>query len=180
VTRDITERKAFEERLEYQATHDPLTGLPNRTLFHDRLELALARARRSNRPVAVLFCDVDHFKVVNDSLGHGAGDRLLVALAQRLRSALRPGDTVARFGGDEFVVLCVGNVDVEGLAALAERIDSTVREPIELETGVAALGVSVGIAETWSHADDVALLTLRADRAMYRAKSAGKGQYAFH
>jgi diguanylate cyclase (GGDEF)-like protein/PAS domain S-box-containing protein len=181
---DVTARKEMErllrdqnERLSFQANYDALTGLPNRMLFERTLERI---ADGPDRRVAVLFCDLDGFKDVNDSFGHDGGDAVLAEIADRLRGAVRDGDTVARFGGDEFVVLCVGNVDVEGLAALAERIDSTVREPIELETGVAALGVSVGIAETWSHADDVALLTLRADRAMYRAKSAGKGQYAFH
>jgi diguanylate cyclase (GGDEF)-like protein len=93
---------------------------------------------------------------------------------------VRDGDTVARYGGDEFVVLCVGDVDSDGLVALADRIDATVREPVELDGGTASLGVSVGIAEACSTDDDLGLITLRADRAMYRAKSAGKGQYAFH
>ncbi len=181
---DVTARKEMErllrdqnERLSLEANYDALTGLPNRMLFERTLERV---ADGPDRRVAVLFCDLDGFKDVNDNFGHDGGDAVLVEIAERLRAEVRDGDTVARFGGDEFVVLCAGNVDAEGLAALAERIDATVRQPVQLERGAASLGVSIGIAEAWSGADDVALLMLRADRAMYRAKSAGKGQYVFH
>ena len=135
VMHDISERKEFESQLAHQATHDPLTGLPNRVLLLDRLEQArspgpVATAQR----VAVLFLDLDHFKVVNDSLGHGVGDRLLVAIADRLRSVVRPGDTIARFGGDEFVVLCEDLETREDAVAVAERVNSVVSGPFPSTT----------------------------------------------
>jgi diguanylate cyclase (GGDEF)-like protein/PAS domain S-box-containing protein len=180
---DVTGRMEVErllrdqnERLSFQVNYDALTGLPNRTLFERTLErLAVGPAEQ----VAVLFCDLDGFKVVNDNFGHDGGDAVLVEVARRLRRAVRDGDTVARYGGDEFVVLCTGDVDAGGLAALADRIDATVRDPVVLEGGAASLGVSIGIAEASTTDDDLGLVTLRADRAMYRAKSAGKGQYSF-
>jgi diguanylate cyclase (GGDEF)-like protein/PAS domain S-box-containing protein len=181
VTRDISERKAFEARLAHEATHDPLTGLPNRTLFLDRLGVALSRAERTGRRVAVLFCDLDQFKVVNDSLGHGAGDQLLCLLADRLRSTIRPGDTVARFGGDEFVVLCDDLTEHDDATLIAERIGAAVRQPCRVgstnETEV-FVSISVGIALTCAQdgTPEPDALIRDADAALYRAKARGRNR----
>jgi diguanylate cyclase (GGDEF)-like protein len=171
------ERKRAEVALAHQALHDPLTELPNRALFLDRLEQALARAQRSSVNVAVLFLDLDRFKVVNDSLGHEAGDRLLVDVANRLRGVVRPGDTVARFGGDEFTILC----DVRGerdAVLIAERVAAAVEAPFTLDDNEAFLTTSLGIALTTGRVDARAEALIRdADAAMYRAKERGKSRY---
>ncbi|HEV7461929.1 MAG TPA: EAL domain-containing protein [Solirubrobacteraceae bacterium] len=171
------ERKRAEVALAHQALHDPLTGLPNRALFLDRLEQALARARRSPVGIAVLFLDLDRFKVVNDSLGHEAGDRLLVDVAHRLRDVVRPGDTVARFGGDEFTILC----DVRGehdAVLIAERVAAAVEAPFTLDDNEAFLTASLGIALTTEHEAARGEALIRdADAAMYRAKERGKSRY---
>ena len=175
VTRDVSERKAAELQLAHQAMHDALTGLPNRTLFRDRLEQALRRARRQEGGVAVLFVDLDRFKLINDSFGHAAGDRLLCDVAARLRSALRPADTIARFGGDELTVLCE---DVHGEAdarAIARRIATLFDEPFVVEDGEAFMQASIGIALADGGADPDDLLR-DADAAMYRAKECGRSR----
>jgi diguanylate cyclase (GGDEF)-like protein/PAS domain S-box-containing protein len=178
VFRDITERKAFEDRLARHAFHDDLTGLPNRRVFLDRLEQALRRSQRRGAVHAVLFADVDRFKLVNDSVGHQAGDRLLVTIAERLSAALRPGDTLARFGGDEFTVLLEdvsGVADAEGVAA---RLLESLHAPISLPDGhevVAAVSIGITLASGTASADDV---LHDADVAMYQAKSSGAGRYA--
>ncbi len=170
---DVTERHAFEARLAHQATHDPLTGLPNRALFMDRLGMALTRDEHSDRVPGVLFVDLDHFKSVNDSRGHAAGDEVLVTTAERLRRSVRAGDTVARFGGDEFTVLCEGIDEVEA-RAVAERIRDTVSSPITLADGEVTVGVSVGVARVDTLDTTAESLLQRADAAMYAAKQQGR------
>ena len=174
---DITERVAFEEQLSYHAFHDSLTGLPNRRLFLDRLQHALQRAGRSGELHAVLFADVDRFKVANDSLGHQAGDELLATIADRLRVLVREGDTLARFGGDEFTLL-VENVGAPANAeGIAEALLRAVHEPIVLGCGrevVASVSVGIAFAVAGGSADDV---LHDADVAMYQAKRLGAGHF---
>jgi len=177
---DVTKRREAEERFEHQALHDLLTGLPNRRLLVDRLEQALRRIRRQEgRKVAVLFMDLDDFKVVNDSLGHEAGDLLLVVVAQRLKRCLRPEDTLARFGGDEFVVLLEDVEDPGEVVRIAERITEELRSPFTLEGrelyASASIGVSWGDARTKTSED----LLRDADTAMYQAKRDGSGYRVF-
>ena len=175
--RDITERKAFEDELARHAFHDALTGLANRRLFIDHLDHALRRSERSNEEHAVLFADIDRFKIINDSLGHHAGDQLLVAIAERIRAALRPGDTLARFGGDEFTVLLEGVSGVEDAVGAVERIGAALRQPIMLPEGHEMVPtLSIGIALTSGKTRDDILHD--ADVAMYQAKAKGRtGHY---
>jgi diguanylate cyclase (GGDEF)-like protein/PAS domain S-box-containing protein len=177
---DITERRALRERLAHAAIHDPLTGLPNRVLFLDRLDRALSRAVRHHRRVAVIFLDLDRFKLVNDSMGHDTGDRLLEAVADRLKLALRPSDTVARFGGDEFVVLCDEVDDQAGAVEVAERLRAMLAQPIVLADGEIFVTASLGIALSGTGHDSAAVLLRDADAAMYTAKEAGPGQIQIH
>jgi diguanylate cyclase (GGDEF)-like protein/PAS domain S-box-containing protein len=172
---DITERKTLGDRLAYQAAHDPMTGLANRATFTDEVSHALETATSGGQRVAVLFIDLDHFKLVNDGLGHAAGDELLMTVAHRLRSALRPHDVVARFGGDEFVVLCR---DVPSLAAamdVAQRVNSALEMPVILIEGEVFVSASIGIAFS-SEDDNAETLLQHADAAMYRAKNDGRAR----
>jgi diguanylate cyclase (GGDEF)-like protein/PAS domain S-box-containing protein len=175
--RDITERKALEQQLHHQAFHDLLTGLPNRALFMDRLQHALTRANRRGSKVAVLFTDLDNFKVINDSLGHKAGDLLLVAVAERLKACLRPEDTAARLGGDEFTVLVEDIANVGEVVQIAERIAEILQPPFTLEEQEVFTTVSIGIAFNNSAQAQPADLLRHADLAMYRAKHRGKARY---
>ena len=176
---DVTDRKRAEQRLQHDALHDALTGLPNRVLFLDRLDQAIRRAKRANpaAAAAVLFLDLDRFKLVNDSLGHQVGDRLLVAVARRLESAVRPPDTVARLGGDEFTVLLDGVANVHEASLIAERVHHTLRTPFEIDDRELFIDASIGIALADSDAAPDTVLR-DADVAMYRAKAEGKGRSA--
>jgi diguanylate cyclase (GGDEF)-like protein/PAS domain S-box-containing protein len=174
---DVTERREAREALAYQALHDPLTGLPNRALFLDRLRVALARAGRSHSLVGVLFLDLDRFKVINDSLGHDAGDRLLCAMAGRLLTTLRPSDTAARFGGDEFVILCEDLETEAETLAIAERITTAIAAPCPLDEGEVHVTTSIGMALTDDPETVPEDLVRDADAAMYRAKERGKNRY---
>ncbi|CAN5885699.1 hypothetical protein BH23ACT11_BH23ACT11_15930 [soil metagenome] len=175
--RDITERKVLEEQLTYQAFHDSLTFLPNRDLFLERMEHALARLSRRQCYIAVLFMDLDNFKVVNDSLGHEVGDRLLRAVSERLRTCIRPEDTIARFGGDEFTMLLEDVTHVDEAKRVAERITEVLQPPIELEQQEVFANITIGIALGTSSEDEAEDLLRKADMAMYEAKKNGKAQY---
>lgn len=174
---DITERKDLEERLRYQAFHDALTNLPNRAFFLDQLARALQAAARTGREIAVLFLDLDDFKRINDSLGHDAGDQLLVAVADRLRQGLRSGDTAARLGGDEFTVLLEQVASRNEALQLADRIADRLSEPFTLSGRAVFITPSVGIA-FGTAADEPAEILRAADLAMYRAKARGKARVA--
>jgi diguanylate cyclase (GGDEF)-like protein len=171
------ERKRSDVELAYQALHDPLTGLPNRVLFLDRLGVALHRLRRSNASLTVMFLDVDNFKLTNDSLGHAAGDRVLVALAQRLQELLRPSDTMARFGGDEFTFLFEDLESERAAVLIVERLIRTAGLPVSLDGGEASIAVSIGIAIATDPATEPDDLIRDADIAMYRAKAQGGSRF---
>ena len=173
---DVTDRRTLRERLAHAAIHDPLTGLPNRVLFMDRLEVALSRAKRQGRRVAVAFLDIDRFKLVNDSMGHDSGDRLLVAVAGRLRAALRVNDTVARLGGDEFTVLCEEVSDDASALEAAERLVDALRHPFDLVESEVFVTASLGLAVSGSPGDSPSSLLRDADTAMYVAKERGRAR----
>jgi len=173
--RDIGRQKETVARLQHSALHDALTGLPNRTLFLDRLGVARSRLKRApGRRFAIMFLDLDGFKAVNDTLGHGAGDALLVKVAVRLRECVRPEDTVARLGGDEFAVLLEDAGSVWDVEQVAARIRAAVGRPMGLRSGTARVGVSLGFEIVEDHAGTAEETLHKADVAMYRAKAAGK------
>jgi diguanylate cyclase (GGDEF)-like protein/PAS domain S-box-containing protein len=178
IQRDVTERKVLEEQLRYQVLHDPLTGLPNRVLFMERLEHALSLADRKPRLNAVLFADLDDFKVVNDSLGHEAGDDLLKQVAQRVRTNLRSADTIARFGGDEFGILLHDVPTASHVADAAERIVDSLREPFVVKGRELTITCSLGIVLAASSREPPNELMRKADVAMYEAKREGKKRFA--
>lgn len=175
IFRDITDRKTYEAQLEHQATHDSLTGLPNRTLLFDRMNQALEYAKRDAKPLALLLLDLDRFKLINDTLGHHVGDLLLTDVAERLLSPLRKTDTIARLGGDEFAVLLPAVSDAERAREVAERLLTTLERSFQVEDLQLEVGVSVGIALYPEHADAPETLLQCADVAMYTAKQDQSG-----
>ncbi|MFZ5652902.1 MAG: putative bifunctional diguanylate cyclase/phosphodiesterase [Pseudomonadota bacterium] len=180
VARDISERRKFEAELQHQATHDRLTGLPNRFLLIDRLEAELAHVRRHGGFAAVLFFDLDNFKRVNDSLGHAAGDAVLRQVAARMQGCLRPTDTVARHGGDEFTV-AVGDLQrIEDVLAVLRKVRAAFELPVTAGSQEVFVSFSIGIAVFPHDGSGVETLLRNADTAMYRAKAAGRNQYRFY
>jgi diguanylate cyclase (GGDEF)-like protein/PAS domain S-box-containing protein len=173
IVEDITERKALEAALVHRSLHDPLTGLPNRLLFQDRLWHALERGRRENTPTCVLIADLDGFKAINDELGHPMGDLVLVTFAERLRSVLRASDTAARLGGDEFSIVCE-NTEPADADVLAERLRASVTEPLPLSGRTVTIGLSIGmgsVAGGLEPGDVYERVVREADDAMYADKS---------
>ena len=177
---DISERRKAEHQIEHLAYHDALTGLPNRHLFVDRLDNALTRAQRTEETLAVLFVDIDHFKSINDSLGHTAGDVLLRTIALRLRSALRTEDTVARLGGDEFTILVSGIKDPNDLLRLAQKLHSTIKVPVDVASRELTVSASIGVGLYPQDGETAEQLLRNADLAMYRAKELGRDRTQFY
>ncbi|HQR66966.1 MAG TPA: EAL domain-containing protein [Thermoanaerobaculia bacterium] len=176
---DISDRKRAEEQSHHQAYHDALTDLPNRVLFHDRLSLAILHAHRRKQILAVMFIDLDHFKNVNDTLGHTSGDEVLVAVADRLKSCLREEDTVARVGGDEFLVLLSGIARDSDVGAMARKLLKVLAEPFTLKKRELFLSASIGVGLYPNDGTDAETLVANVDTAMYRAKEAGRNNFQF-
>jgi diguanylate cyclase (GGDEF)-like protein len=177
LARDITERKRMEQQLKDMATHDALTGLPNRRLFNDRLHMVLAQAQRNHRTLAVVLLDLDRFKDINDMLGHNVGDQLLEAVGKRLTSLMRKSDTVARWGGDEFILVLPEIARAEDAGRVAQRILEAFRKPFVLGGHWLHITASIGIATYPNDGEDADTLIKNADTAMYRAKEQGRNSY---
>lgn len=180
VARNITERKKAEEMINYQAYHDLLTGLPNRALFKDRLGVAIRHAQRDNNRVAVMFLDLDRFKMVNDSLGHSYGDRLLQNVAERISGCIREGDTVARIGGDEFTLVLPAIHEHSDAEAIAKKILTALRGVFNIDNHDIFVRASIGIALYRDHGSDIETLLKNADMAMYEIKASGRDGFGFY
>jgi diguanylate cyclase (GGDEF)-like protein len=180
VMRDVSERKRVEQRIRHQAYHDGLTQLPNRALFNDRLSVALAQTRRTAEKIGVLLLDLDHFKTINDTMGHDLGDELLVQVSERLRRCVRDGDTIARLGGDEFVVLLPRLDSAPHAGTVAERILNALRAPFSLGGREVHISSSIGVAVHPEDGNDASTLFRNADLAMYHAKQQGRNAWMLH
>lgn len=179
IARDISPRKQLEHQLAYQATHDPLTGIPNRMRLFEALGEALNYAERYQFPVWLAFMDLDHFKFINDQYGHRVGDKLLINMTSRLQSVLRKTDTIGRYGGDEFILILRSGLDDALNLAIVERIMETVSEPMEIDGHHLQLSCSLGLATYPDDGTTPDSLIEHADTAMYRAKEFGRNQYQF-
>jgi diguanylate cyclase (GGDEF)-like protein/PAS domain S-box-containing protein len=179
IIRDITERKQIHQQLNHMATHDALTALPNRALFMDRLQIALAQSKRNKNKLAVMMLDLDHFKDINDNLGHIVGDKLLKEIGNRLTGILRHNDTVARFGGDEFVILLSDLERVEYAAGVARIILKALQKPFLLSDNEISSNASIGIAIYPDDCEDMESLLKKSDMAMYSVKTSGRNNYKF-
>jgi diguanylate cyclase (GGDEF)-like protein/PAS domain S-box-containing protein len=180
VIRDITERKQTEEKIRQMAYHDSLTGLPNRKLFSDRLNIAIVQAQRNQKKVGIAMLDLDHFKDVNDTLGHDIGDLTLKAMAERLHATLRKGDTIARFGGDEFVLILPDLETIEDAIQVVQKIVDSFCKPFLMDTHQLVVTTSIGIAVYPDDGTDDDILLRNADIAMYQAKQAGRARYQLY
>ncbi len=178
--RDITDRKKLEEALRQLAYHDPLTGLPNRVLFTDRYTMALAGARRYQKKIGLMVLDIDHFKNVNDTLGHAAGDDVLKVFSGILLDTLRQTDTVMRSGGDEFVIMITDLVQPELLAAVAQRVLEATRKPLMFHDHEVKITASIGISYYPENGEDIEMLLKCADIAMYHIKETERDNYAYY
>ena len=178
LSRDITDRKKAEEKNYYLANFDYLTGLANRTQLDHHFKYILSLAKRNQIPFAIMFLDLDHFKEINDTLGHHIGDKMLIESAHRLKFLKRETDVVARLGGDEFIIL-LPNTSFEGASAIAEKILSLISKPYTISSHTLNITVSIGIALYPQDGDEVEILSQKADVAMYRSKEIGRNNFQF-
>ncbi|MBF0589176.1 MAG: diguanylate cyclase, partial [Magnetococcales bacterium] len=177
---DITEKRESEEHLRHMASHDALTGLPNRISFMDHMQVSIAQAKRNDSMLAVLFLDLDRFKTVNDTMGHEVGDHLLMEVAQRIRGVLRASDMVARLGGDEFTVLLDGLTGPDRVESIGRKLISEICTPFDIQGNRCQIGTSIGAALSPMHGEEPELLLKKADDAMYKVKHSGRNDFLFY